>query len=139
MRALISVILVVFSSVDVTANQGVALRTSSNYDSFSKCSVLESIGLTDVFSFNSLLYSKPMEGTGPIRLAYLYFSVKTKNGGDLVLRLTFKTDDPEGWILIQGENGEIFPFSKSVNSKVILLDPKTGSVLGSRDISRCFI
>ncbi|KYG61481.1 hypothetical protein AZI86_17365 [Bdellovibrio bacteriovorus] len=138
MKLLIFILSGLFAVSAMASGQGFALRTSENHDEFSKCAVQAALGATEVFTLNRLLYSHVMEGSGPSPLAYLFFSVKTKKGVDLVLRLTFKTKDPSGWYLVQGENGEIYPFAAEVEPKALLVDPKDGSVLGSRDISSCF-
>lgn len=128
---------VLFMPFSEAALDGIALRTSASYNTFSKCAVQEALGASDAFAFTSLLYAQILDGTSPSKISYLFFSVKTLSGSTQVLRLTFITQDSEGWKLIQGENGEIYPFARTVDSKALLVSPKTGSVLGARDISRC--
>ena len=137
LKVLISVLLNFVSFFAMASNQGFALRTSENQDGFARCAVEAALGVTEVFTLNKLLYSKISEASGPSLFAYLFFNAKTKSGAETVFRLAFKTESSSGWSLVQGENGEIFPFATQVEPKALLLDTKNGFVLGARDISTC--
>jgi len=77
------------------------------------------------------------EVQGPEELAFVNFQATTKDGSPIFLKMIFHTLDASGWQLVQGTSGEIYPFSNEIEPKVLLVSRKTGSVLGSRDVSAC--
>ena len=138
MKTLIAVLLVIFGSISARAETGgVALRTSPGFDAFSVCVAQESLKRAHVFGFKKLLFSGMDKFRGVQKMAYLNFEASTKSGAPIFLKIVFQALDPAGWQLVQGENGEIYPFSKAINPKALLLERKSGSVLGSNDISAC--
>lgn len=137
MKFFAALFLSVLSTSAMAMSQGFALRTSENNDAFTKCAVEEALGSTNVFILSRLLYVKITEELKPVRMAHLFFVAKTRNGVDITFRMSFKSEDPEGWDLVQGENGEIYPFTYNVNARALLVTPGDGSILGSRDISHC--
>ena len=123
-------------TVSVARSQGVSLRTTETHDTFARCAAKESLKPGNVFSFRRLLYSGMDQIQGPQVLAFVVFEAATQNGTAIFLKMTFQTVDSAGWQFVQAP-GEIYPFSDDIKTKALVVEKKTGSVLGSRDISAC--
>jgi len=73
----------------------------------------------------------------PAKLASLRFFVSDSNLANKLFKLLFvSSDTKDGWQMVQGSDGEIYAFSRMVESVVELTTDK-GQSLGRLDLSSC--
>ena len=113
----------------------VTLRAQDGQNGFAECAARAALD-SGAFTFERILFIEPETGLPTIHITKIHFEARTGNGTPSLMRLNVLSTDPTGWDLVQGQSGEIFATTASINKMVILND--RNGVVGAKDISRCF-